>query len=428
MTNRMPSPKRLSIALVVIAVALACAVAAGLAIVTLSGTDSPDRHPIGVNATDRFLALDGLAGTVERVVETNNSTIRIVRHVRRRPGSGQFWTRTVVGPAGKLGRTVSNGSTTWVYSRQRNQVKQYMHPAVVGPASQPGRFTPVDQSIHREQVERLEQLFERLAISTPADDPADSPNRTVRVRTLPVLPQSSTETTAVPAVRNRYFRLTFGGTDQVTGRKAYVLRFRAIDSPEARVDRYNRTLFIDTEHFVVLRDHSEIVVNGRRVERTWTYRNVSFNPGIEDNRFHFDLPTNATVETVEPTSERIYTYRTRQSLADETTVQVPAPDLPPSFAFVRGVRWPASGSIRLKYANATAEVALRVNPDSDALRKRSPEETTVDINGREVAYGRTVFSQSFSWRCQDHQYFLKTEGLSKATGKAIAASVHCPTP
>jgi outer membrane lipoprotein-sorting protein len=415
--------------------ALVCVLAVWMAAPALVGDGGPDREAVGTDATERFLALDGLAGTVARVGD-GSAGPRIVRRVWIRPGTGSLRATTLAGPEAKRGTIVSNGSTTWVYSRARNRATRYVEPTVVGPDDRAGDAagsdtTPADrdplaarQSDRVDRIERLEQLFERLNVSARAADRAAGTNVTLRVTTLPVVPRP--DGGELPAVRSGRFRLTFAGTDRIADRQTYVLRIASVGDLPGRIDSYTRTLSVDAEHFAVLRDHVETVVDGRQTERTRVYRNVTFDPGIEDDRFRFDPPADATVTTRDPAAGRIDTYVSRRALADGTAAPVPdlEPALPRTFAFERGVYRSGTGSIRVEYGNATARVAVDVNRAGGLTRADDPDRT-VRIDGREVAVQWVGPLRAYSWRCGGYQYHLTAEGVSVATARAAVAAVSC---
>jgi outer membrane lipoprotein-sorting protein len=401
----------LGVALVVFSVA---AIGAGALWVL---TDSPDARPVGVNASERAANLEGVSGTVETVrVEDNRTVGRTVQQVAKRPGTGQSRVDTVAGPEDKRWLIVSNGSITWEYSPPRDYVRKRPAPTVE---------VSGDPAVEQPRGERVERLFRLLNVSRSAAGRTERVNATGRVSPLPVVPRGEAVAPASVNLSRGWFRVEYAGTDRVAGREVYVVRIEHLagEGPERTVD-YRQTLSVDTEWFVVLRRHTEVTVDGERIAQTRTYRNVTFNPGLDDEEFTFDPPANATVETVEPAYDTVYRYGSLAGLRADVEMSVPRPDLPAAFSFQEGVR-KGETSIELRYANATARVTVHKDRAGGLTSRPSPDETVVDIGGREAVYQQYGVDQSLSWRCGEYQYLVSAEGASRALLTDVAESVAC---
>jgi outer membrane lipoprotein-sorting protein len=380
-------------------------------------TDSGDSRPIGVNASEQAADLEGVSGTVETVrVEDNRTVRRTVQQVKKRPGTGESRVDTVVGPESKRWLIVSNGSTTWEYSPQRDYVRKSVRPKVV---------VSGEPSIDRPRSERVERLFRLLNVSRSAAGRTERVNATGRVSPLPVVPRGDTATPASVNLSKGWFRLEYAGLDRVAGREVYVVRIEHLDGdgPGRTVD-YRQTLAVDTEWFVVLERQTEVTVDGEQVEQTRTYRNVTFNPELDGDEFTFDPPPNTTVETVEPAHDTVYRYGSLAGLRADLETSVPRPDLPATFAFQGAVRR-GQTSVELRYGNATTQVAVSKNRAGGLTSRDTAGGTVVEIDGHEAVYQQYGVSQSLSWRCGEYRYLVSTEGASRALLTDVAESVAC---
>lgn len=402
---------------VVTAAVLAVLAVAVIATGSWLATGVSDSRPIGHNASERVADLDGLAATVETAtVRDNRTTARLVQRVERRPRTGAVRIEPVDAPERKRWLTVSNGSTMWQYSRSQNRVKKLVSPDLVA----------LDE-IEQREGEWVERLFRRLDVSPEAVNRTQRANTTVQVSPLPVVPPGDRTAPSPPSLNNSLFRLEYRGTDRVADRQTYVLRIESVDETDARVTNYTQTLFVDTEWFVVLRKHTEGTVDGSRFEQTRTYRNVSFNPGLDDDRFAFSPPPGATVETVDVPSEPVTTYRSLAALRDAVEMSVPEPAVPPTLEFqVATLRELDNSVVQMEYANATTRVVVAKRQKTGGLtRVQTADEESVDIDGREGIYDEGVVSRTLSWQCDDVAYTVTGEGVSKERLLKIAESVTC---
>jgi outer membrane lipoprotein-sorting protein len=403
----------------VIAAVLAVLAVAVIATGSWLVTDASDSQPIGHDASERVAELDGIAATVETTtVRDNRTTTRIVQRVERRPGTGTVRIEPIDVPERKQWLIVSNGSTTWQYSRPRNRVEKFVSPESVAPDGL--------ETEHREG-EWVERLFRRLDVSPGAVNRGKRANTTVQVSPLPVVPLGDGATPSTPSLNNSLFHLEFRGTDRIAGRQAYVLHIESAGETDTTVTDYTQTLFVDTEWFVVLRTHTEVTVDGRRLEQTRTYRTVSFNPGLDDDRFTFTPPPDATVETVKLPPESVASYGSLAELRDAVETPVPEPELPATLEFRGATIGGAENSvIRMEYANATARVVITKNRETGGItRIQTAGEESVDIDGNEGVYDAGVVRQTLSWQCGNVAYSVTGEGISKERLLQVAESVTC---
>ncbi len=376
---------------VVVAVVAAVLVAGALWLVAAPEATS---RPIGTDAADRHADVDGVTATETRVVRRGGETTRTVADVAFRPGTEQRREHVVTGETG-YDLTVSNGSVMWMYDSGDDVAKRV-------PLSE----TPGDGVARGERVERL---FTALNVTQrSAAERASSPE----IEPLPVVP-------GVGGGPNASADATVGaeydGTERVDGREAYVLRVTSRDDSA----NYEQTLWVDTEHFVVLKQQTEWVDDGVPVSVTRTYSNVSVNPGLDEGAFELAPSGNTTVERVE--TPETTAYESVGALREVTDVSVPSPDVPPSFRLTYASE--TTGDVHgvgLRYVNETARVTLA---KYDRTFPASGDET-VAIGDHEgaVTYGPTT---SVSWNCGEYRYTVRGQGVPASLLVEFARSVGC---
>ncbi|WP_136715771.1 LolA family protein [Halorientalis salina] len=392
----------------------ACVLVGAVATVAVFGflpseaPSSPESH-IGHNASERLASLDGVSATVEMTIRRGTETNRSVRRVKMRPGTGMMWSRAVSDSVVGSELTVSNGSVTWLYDEDENNVTRIDTAAFGGRSNAQG--------------EHIERLFNRLDI-TRADAASTDAEPTPGVEPLPSVPAGSGPTTSVvpgDSDENR-FGVRYNGTDTVDGRSVYVLHI-APDESNASGDfsDYTQTIYVDTEYFFPLKFETEWTMDGEPVETTMTYRDVRFDPGLDDSTFQFSPPANATVS--EPALPEVDRYDSADALRADASMSVPDPDLPDSFELTGATR--ATGewhSVSLRYANATSQVTVSKN---DMHFDGRDDATTVRVGDREATYQSIGTNGIVSWDCGEYRYSVSGSGVSKALLVQIGESVEC---
>lgn len=406
----MPSkPSRAALAVVVV---LAVTVTAVGLVVFWPSDNQGTQQPIGYNASERLSDLDGYTATVETVMHIDNETNRTVQRVWMRPGTGEMRVETIEGTGSTL--TVSNGSVTWLYDREANEVTTL---------NTSGYGTESDT-----QGERIERIFKRLNVSRDAVEGSTSATITPSGAPLPSVPGggghagTSTSSPAVQAADE--FGVHYEGTDTVDGRAVYVISIQPESEGNATVfEEYQQTMYVDTEWFLPLKTHIEWTSEDRSVEFTTTYRNVTFEPGIDDDRFEFEPPENATV--VDSGLPSVRTYDSVGALRDAVSLPVPDPDIPSGFEFDVARHIPGEfRSVSLQYTAETAQLSVSVNNVTDAgINETDGQRLTVD--GREVIYREFGTSRIVSWTCGEYSYSVTATAVTKDRLLDVAASIEC---
>jgi outer membrane lipoprotein-sorting protein len=314
--------------------------------------------------------------------------------VWREPGTERRRVELVEGSDGRYDLTVSNGSTLWLYDRDRATVKRI----------------PLSGRTGTSRGERIEQLFASLNVTTRDGPTAVRAGPTVSP--LPVVPRAGGPTPAPGGVA----RVGYDGTATVDGREAYVLSVSAGTGAGA----YRQTLWIDTEWFYPLQKRTEWTDDGERVSVRTTVRNVTFDPDHPEAVFGFDPPESASVEAVG--TPRTTTYGSVGTLQDETSIAVPEPNVPASFGLTYASQ--TEGQVRgvgLRYTNETSRLTVAkynrtVGTDGDRQ---------VRIAGREAQL--TLGSPlSLSWTCGEFRYTVRGERVSVDRLVGVGRSVGCP--
>lgn len=395
----------------VAAIVVLCSVAA-VGFVGFWPADTADdpHQPIGQNASDRLAELDGLSATVETTMVLGNETNRTVQRVWNRPGTRQLRAKTI--GDGPTTLTVSNGSVYWIYRPAENNV------------------TRLDVSgydaVGQRRGERIERIFTRLNVTRETRDEPASASITPGSAPLPAVPggQSVSTPAPTPAVDSTdEFGVRYNGTATVSGREVYVISIRTAGTGNATVlEDYERTLYVDSEYFFPLKTHTEWRSDGERFSTTTVYRNVSFNPGINDSRFRFDPPEDATI--VETNTPAVASYDSLSAARSNTSLPVPDPDVPASFS-LEGVQVISGNfsSVSVRYANETARLSATVTDVANTTNATDGERLTVD--GREVVYRQIGPSHYVAWECGGYRFSVSATTIRKDRLVEIAGSVDC---
>lgn len=381
---------------------LASVVGVGLLVGDSNSSTTRSGGPNATAAKAELGALDGFSATRTTVVADGNETRRTVDRVVRR-FDGALRVERVSGP-GEVDRIVANESVRVHYDREANVATRYERSA------EPMGLT-----------REIPQLL--TGLNRSSNGTAGNQVRTPGVSPLPVVPAADASTSADGPVgaETGDYRVSYEGTATVSGHEAYVL---TVTGPTGAgpVGNYTQTLWLDTEHYVPLKRQTSWTQAGERTTITTTYTDVTFESNLAAERFRFEVPENATVETAEtPEQER---YESVDALRDAASLRVPEPNLPPEFALASATRTDGRRvtSVGLRYVNATATVEIAAiepvySPQTDGVR--------VSVAGRNATYRNLGAEQSVVWTCNGTQYKVSTSGLGRAGTLAVAATVGC---
>lgn len=301
---------------------------------------------------------------------------------------------------------VSNGSTMGVYNESENTVQS---------VELAGVRTEWNRS-----VQSVADIFASLAESSSDDDVSISP--------LPAVPggdgaaSSAVGAGSLPNVGN--LSMTYRGTATAGGQEAYVVDFEPTTN---RSLINNGTIWFDTDRYYPIKTSYSASIEGRSSRITTEYRNLTYNPSVDEGAFTFEPPANATVAE---DSQSLSVYQSREELVDGTDQSVPDPDLPEGYEFAEGAIT-ADGenrSLTLQYANDgnSLSITKRTPPreDSNATDASDEAAETVDVAGHEGTYRELGEASALSWQCEGSEYTLAGQ-LSKSELESIAETMAC---
>jgi len=372
--------------------------------------------PIGHNASERLSSLDGYTAVVESEYTFGNESNRSVQRVWARPSTGERRVEPIEGPTDSV--VVANGSVTWVYDREANEATRLN--------------TTAQPSGTLQQGERIERLFTRLNISRDATEETKTVDVEPGGAPLPSVPSGQpAPTPRGPDVEAAdEFGVRYEGTDTVADREVYVVSIEpeTTDDNAAVFEEYEQTLYGDTEWFLPLKTHTEWEMDGRHVETTTTYRNVTFEPGVDDDRFRFDPPENVTItDTGFPSPER---YDSAAELRANTEFPVPEPDVPDAYTFEEGVVTAGADhdSITLRYAAGDESLHVVRRSASGYDLAESDTSRAGDVGNDTAYYTEYEFDGDTTavvvLPCGDVTYSVSGP-LSKGESLGIAESLGC---
>ncbi len=373
-------------------------VVATLVAATVLTDDTAQSPPDPDGVAEQYRSLDGFRATQVQTVRFGNNTTRTVRRVAVRPGTGQFRSVAVRGANRSVvyDLIVSNGSVRWLYDRENRRVQR----TDVTEAGNGG--TPFVTN-----GTRLEGLV-TAAVN-------DTEERSAVSRLPTVSPLGRPQIGASDNLSTLRGTAEYVGTDTVDGRQTYVL---SVSLNQSAVQNASTRVWLDTEWFVMLQRRGSFTVDGTRVETSVRYRNVSFEPGLNEESFQFDPPDNVTIDT----GPEIRSYDSRAALSRNTTLSVPDPDVPDGFSLEEAsLTVTTVTAATLRYANATASLTVTVTNESGSFEGDGQPVTVGNRTGRLDSFGET---RIVNWNCSDRSV-LVAGPVSNATLLRFAESIGC---
>ncbi|MFD1645596.1 LolA family protein [Haloarchaeobius litoreus] len=208
------------------------------------------------------------------------------------------------------------------------------------------------------------------------------------------------------------------GTEQLDGEVHYKVRFVPNESMAGNVSLVG---WLDTETYFPVRLASTSSVGERSYSSTTTFEDVELDVEIDDDRFSLDVP--GDVEWTTHETPAVTTFERVELLRTNTSLQVPAPDVPTGLAL--GQAQLAVGSnerATLVYTNGSATVHVLVRNGSTG--SSPPEAEPVDLDGRTVQYTGGDTGGYVQWECGGQAYIV-TGSLPRGTLLEVAASISC---
>lgn len=213
------------------------------------------------------------------------------------------------------------------------------------------------------------------------------------------------------------------GYERVTHEGQGTYRVTLVPERESGVDT-TVTAWLDAETYFPVTIEQSYALENRTVSVRTHFENVTLNPAIPDERFAFDPPANATVETVDlPETE---TFDSLETMRESVDASVPDPAVPDGYSFEQGrlvdpgTEAGRNTTVTLRYSNGTD--SLTVSKIEATFPMSGGENVTVgDREGRLRSYGDAT---SVTWRCDGWTYSVSGT-LDRAEILAVADSVAC---
>lgn len=357
----------------------------------LLASEAPEL-PDGDTAVQQYEDLDAYSATVVTEFTHGNETNVTEGTIVARPGTGQYYQE--IRPTGQDGgiTMISNGTVTWLYDEAENEVTRL--------STGPG----IDYE--RDQIRRT--------INRAQEDDETVP----MVPSAPVAPTAGGETGDAtldlgPAT------VEYEGVEHVGDREAHVISMDAADEADGE---YTQTLYLDTEWFVQLRMEMRTTLDDEPVEMSYRVEDVDFDPDIDDDRFEFEPPADATIE--EPADIDRTVYDSRADLVADVEMSVPDPDLPDGFELRQAEHSIGLGfeSVSLQY---TSDVALiGVTKQNTTFDPADDDAETVEIGDQIGTYDQIGSDAIVSWDCDGDAYSVSGD-IDREELVAIAESVEC---
>lgn len=361
-----------------------------------------DQSPPDVDVVDRYESLESLEAVQESTIDYGNSTNESRSTVRIDFTSDpprQF--QRVRSPEDRAGDvTVVNASGALIYDASDNAV------------------TRVPQTETRTTArQNRSDYFARIVDAARSDEVAKPSSG---VSPLPVVPATGGGP-QIPADAIEGFDVEYLGTETVAGRTAHGFEMTA--TSEAALS-LNQTLWLDDEYYYPLKTHQVLDYGNRTIETTTQLTKVAFNPDLSADAFEFSVPEDASVETLNISTQ---TFDTVAELRDHTDLSVPDPEVPDGYEFQQARLFGENVTeVNLRYANGDGDF-LSVSK-MDYVSNRSgglSSGENVTVAGHDGQYLTTGQSQLLMWSCEDRQYSVVSANLDREQLVAVAESIAC---
>ncbi|MFD1512412.1 LolA family protein [Halomarina rubra] len=380
------------------------------AVTDLAGEESP-ALPSGQEAVEGYRSFDTVRATTLTTVAkgnttetTENTTVRRARVVQR-PSTGDSWSETLA-PENRSGDlVVSNESVTWSYDASEDSANRI-------DASQ---FDSAEDGY----PEYVRRLFDAVG--------GESAPESVGVSPLPMVPGTPTPPARANGSMGRQ-TVEYEGTATVDGRRTHVLHLTPREN-SGSFAVLNQTVYLDAEHFYPLRQRMAYRLDGNVTTYSVTYRNVTFDPDVDRNRFRFDPPAGTNVtETALPTST---TYDSLDDLRANASTTVPDPSVPEEFSFAQARRTVSTErnytSVSLTYENDSGMLSVTTHDTTD-LYTGTAEGENVTVGSATATYREFGTVRTVGWACAGSYYAVSSDVVSRATLLEVARSVSCDAP
>lgn len=320
---------------------------------------------------ERMDGIDGFTATMDSETTLDGTTHETTAEIAVRPGTGEM-RQEVLAPEERAGDvTVRNETHTVSYDADANEYRVYEFDSNLG---------------ERDLTSQITTLVDTHDIYYNGTETLDG-----------------TETHKVTLVPNE---TAAESADATTGSAAVTT-----------------TMWLDAEETFPVKMVTEVDTDEMSTTSTVTYSDVELNPGLDDGRFQFDPPADAT--RAQQTGPDIEQFESVDALEDATDAHVPSPTLPDGFEFESGhvVDYENHTSISLRYTDGDRRVSVTAST-SPEFPGHEPDGEEVDLGERTGYYQEFDESGMIVWRCDDGGYAVGGD-VERSTLTAVATSVSC---
>lgn len=380
-----------------VAIALVLVGALALAGCTLGSNGSG--YPDDSEVRDRLTSIETVEADV--VVETddpNGTTERM--HLVRNFSTGDYRATVTAGPAN--GTTlVIDGSQAWYYLPQQNVARE--------------TDDPIEGSALNATIDTVTTIFDHLDDGEDADGSVGiSPAPTV-----PTTGQSSPSKRELSLPLGDSATVTDAGTATVDGRETRVVDVDVTDDSSIIE---NATYWIGDERHFPLKAAVTVRTGGQTTVATTTYRNVTFNEPVSEERFTLDASPDAQV--VESPNGTLRSYSNRTSLATATDLEVPDPSLPDEYELQSAQITPrgTNETITMIYGGEGTTITVRKLLDFEAEFGSDGER--IEVGDRPGRFLDLDGSNVVVWTCTGDTYSVQGPADGPSL-RDVASSMAC---
>ncbi|MEA1868851.1 MAG: outer membrane lipoprotein-sorting protein [Euryarchaeota archaeon] len=199
--------------------------------------------------------------------------------------------------------------------------------------------------------------------------------------------------------------LSYGGTESINGRSAYVLNITPRDETELVQDITNTRVWVDCENWMLL--GIAMYDPDENLAVKTEYRDITFNTGIPDSEFIFEVPEGAVV--VERSFEdRMPQEMTLEEARGNLSFDLKTPlYLPDGCEFDHAVVF-GKNRVSLMYTNGSEllHISEWVSDAVDHIEPEISDPKGVSINGTDGEFGSMFGINTLRWSAGGIEYSL----------------------
>ena len=215
--------------------------------------------------------------------------------------------------------------------------------------------------------------------------------------------------------------ISYEGTESVNGRSAYVLNITPGDETELVQDITNTRAWVDCENWMLL--GMEIYDPDGNLAVKTEYRDITFNTGIPDSEFIFEVPEDAVV-VEESFEDRMPREMTLEDARVNLAFDMKTPSyLPDGCEFDHAVVF-GENRVLLMYTNGSEllHISEWVGDAVDHIEPEISDPEVVSINGNDGEFGSVFGINTLRWSVDGIEYSLSGT-ITKEEMLRVAESV-----